>query len=671
MQAQFASNWPQAPVLDPYFYDVSLLLNGDGTNGAQNNTFLDSSTNNFTITRNGNTTQGSFSPYGSLWSNYFNGTGYLNAGSSSNFAFGTGAYTVEMWVNPSAISQQVYLFNDSTGGFGFYFETSGSAGFTLASRNGSPIITGGYSALTLGAWNHIVVVRSSTSSNATSIFVNGTRVANGTDSTNWTITGPCILGGLQANAYQYAGYISNCRIVNGSAVYSPSATTITVPIAPLTAITNTTLLTCQSNRFIDNSTTAATIAPSSGNQTVQRFSPFNPTAPYSTSVIGGSSYMNVNGDFLTSPQSTNTDLGSGNFTIEAWTYATSVGAYYNFLIGKWNYPNKEWFLQYTASSINFYLSTDGLNDSTVFTASTTVPLNAWNHIAVTRSGSNLYIFLNGNLISTQSITQTFYAASQVVAIGNFPSGGLSDTNMHGYVSDARVVVGTALYTSSFTPPTAPLTAVSGTQLLLSYTNAGIPDLAMQNNLQTVGNAQVSTSVKKYGTGSLSFSGGSGDYLCNYTQQAINATNFGTGDFTIECWIYFNSTSGDQGIIDDASNLSSAGTQKWFLHKDGSQNLLFGQHSVGNILSYSWSPSTGTWYYITITRASGTAKMFINGTSVATASNSTNFASSGGVQVGIFASGNSLNGYIDDLRITNGYARYTANFTPPTSTLPTF
>ena len=58
---------------DPYFYDVTMLLTGDGTNGAQNNTFLDSSSNAFSITRNGNTTQGSFSPYGSLWSNYFNG----------------------------------------------------------------------------------------------------------------------------------------------------------------------------------------------------------------------------------------------------------------------------------------------------------------------------------------------------------------------------------------------------------------------------------------------------------------------------------------------------------------------------------------------------------------------------------------------------------------------
>ena len=52
---------------DPNFENVVLLLHGDGTNGGQNNTFVDSSTNNFSITRNGNTTQGSLSPYGNLW----------------------------------------------------------------------------------------------------------------------------------------------------------------------------------------------------------------------------------------------------------------------------------------------------------------------------------------------------------------------------------------------------------------------------------------------------------------------------------------------------------------------------------------------------------------------------------------------------------------------------
>lgn len=60
---------------EAYFVYNSLLLSANGTNLAQNNTFLDSSASNFTVTRNGNPTQGSFSPYGNNWSNYFNGSG--------------------------------------------------------------------------------------------------------------------------------------------------------------------------------------------------------------------------------------------------------------------------------------------------------------------------------------------------------------------------------------------------------------------------------------------------------------------------------------------------------------------------------------------------------------------------------------------------------------------
>ncbi len=104
-----------AAAVDAYFNRVTLLLPGNGTNGAQNNTFLDSSTNNFTITRNGNTTQGTFSPFSQTgWSNYFSG-GYFTVPASSAFSF-PGDFTVECWINAPSLSTSNSLWIMDVGG---------------------------------------------------------------------------------------------------------------------------------------------------------------------------------------------------------------------------------------------------------------------------------------------------------------------------------------------------------------------------------------------------------------------------------------------------------------------------------------------------------------------------------------------------------------------------
>jgi hypothetical protein len=648
---------------DPNFNYVSLLLNGDGTNGAQNNTFLDSSTNNFTITRNGNTTQGSFSPYGTLWSNFFNGSNsYLTVADNAALQFGTGAFTIEAWVNLSRVSgYQVVLskYTSSTNGY----EIGINAGVVSANFSGDGADITGTTTLSVGVWYHIAV---SGTPGATGIklFVNGVQEGSTyTGSTSLSPTATLNIGRFGGNSDYLQGYISNLRLVKGTAVYTsnftPSAT-------PLTVITNTSLLTCADNRFVDDSANNFTISVFN-NASVQRFSPFNPTAPYSTSVIGGSGYFDGSGDHLTLAANSNWQF-TGNFTIECWVYPTGFGSDRRVLHqGDTGTQN---IIFYITSAGGFQFFYDG--GSNFITSSINLRLNTWQHIAGVRSGSTITLYINGVSAGTATSSATCGNGAQGFAIGS--NGGGTDPYL-GYVSDVRLN-GTALYTAAFTPPTAPLTAVTSTRLLTNMTNAGIPDLAMQNNLQTVGNAQVSTSVKKYGTGSLAFDG-TGDWL---SAPANALFRFGSANFTIEMWVYL-----------------PAGSQKIAWHNNGpvtgNQNVV----GVGTI-------TANTWTHVAVTKQGTTIRLFLNGTLdnsgtvAATLQNNADplFVGRGADHTGSGASGRDMvhcgetggnepkwffyltgngtgdfNGYMDDLRITTGLARYTASFTPPASNLPTY
>lgn len=228
-----------------------------------------------------------------------------------------------------------------------------------------------------------------------------------------------------------------------------------------------------------------------------------------------------------------------------------------------------------------------------------------------------------------------------------------------------MVKGTAVYTSNFTPPTAPLTAITNTSLLTNMTNGAIFDNAMMNDLETVGNAQISTSVVKYGTGSLAFDG-TGDYLVSNAANS-NLYAFGTGDFTIEFWIYTNS-SGTYTVYDSRALGVNDLSPTIYLNSNSVTFFTNGGDRIngGNL-------TNATWNHIALARSGTSTKLFLNGTQTGSTYTDTNnyINSSGRPFIGsgsIVAGQNALNGYIDDLRITKGYARYTTTFTPPTAAL---
>ena len=667
--------WPN-PNSDQYFNYNTLLLNGDGTNGAQNNTFLDSSTNNFTITRNGNTTQGSFSPYGNLWSTFFNTSSgnYLTSSATNTSNFGSGNYTMEFWLNTSsATTKQIFYDGRPTGsqsGTQVLIGISNSTGGTLFISNSSGLSANGSIVLTSNTWNHIAFVRSGTGSNQCAIYVNGVLDVNYTDNYTYTTANNTI--GAVAYTPQgvnpVLGYMSNMRF-GSTAVYTSAFTPSTTP---LTAISGTKMLILQSNRFIDNSSNANTFSVT-GSPSVQRFSPFNPTAPYSTSVIGGSGYFDGSGAYLTFSPTTATQFGTGDFTIEAWVYPTSA------VTNQYIYENRNsgqtstFILGYGLTGSGTYSRLSWFNGSTVLLTEPTqsTRINAWNHLVYSRSGTTGSLFVNGARVATGTDSTNYSVSSTLAYIGV-----RYDTTTGlwiGNLTNLRIVKGTAVYDptqSTCTVPTTPLTAITNTSLLTNFTNAGIPDLAMQNNLQTVGNAQVSTSVVKYGTGSLSFSGSSDKLYIPYN----SLYDPGSGDFTLEFWLYNASTSGFQAIYTWGSTGSNANSGQWiYLNGTTLTGSLFNggsEYSATKTLS-----TTNTWHHVAFVRSGTTIQIYLDGVGGTSGSFSGAPNTSTAYSLNIANEPNNttypFTGYIDDLRITKGLARYTANFTPPTSALPTY
>ena len=639
---------------DPQFNYVTMLLHGDGTNGAQNNTFLDSSSNNYTVTRSGNVTQGSFSPYGSNWSTFFDGANdNLYTSSTAALNVGSGNFTFECFFNVSVFNGANILRGANqysacalllSGTGVVYYLSSNGASWDIAS--GQPAISSGLSA---GVWYHLALVRNG---NVVTPYVNGVAGASTTTSATFAANNGFNIGaeGNGAASGSFNGYISNVRVVVGTAVYTSN---FTPPTANLTAISGTQLLACQNNRFIDNSSNNFSFT-TAGTPSVQRFNPFGASTAYSTSVIGGSGYFDGS-DSLSLLANSAFDYGTGNYTIEGWVYSSTTTWS---LYGTGGGGSAD---QFSCDGGNLYWGY-GIN---LFGSGTGLPnffsdqnINQWVHVAVSKSGGTTRAFKNGVVIATSTVNSAIGSPTNVPLIATRADGSYP---LNGYMSDLRIVKGLAVYTSAFTPPTAPLTVVSGTSLLLNYINGAIFDNAMMNDLETVGNAQISTSVVKYGTGSLSFDG-TGDYLVS---APSNDNILGGGDFTIEFWLYPSNTSGGyRGLV--SSENYAATTGGWSLYQN-STSLEFWLSPGSSVAMNATSAITASvWQHIALCRASGTLRLFVNGTSVSSISNSTSLTGQQ-IWIGNNNSGSYFyNGYMDDLRITKGYARYTANFTPPTA-----
>jgi hypothetical protein len=649
---------------DTYFPYTTLLLSATSqtANNVSTETFTDSSNNNLSITATGTPYQGTFSPFPSTgtWSNYFDGVGYLSIADSAELTLNGVSWTIEFWYYPTSFATIKILVNKNNPVPvpSYLLYLLGTSGY-LSFYNGTTVVSSS-TAPNLNKWNHIAYTHNGTT---LTIYLNGVSVHTASIAVP-SGPGGALYIGYDGGSPKVTGYISNLRILKGTVLYT---STFTPSTTPLTAIANTTLLTCQSNYFKDNSTNAFTVTPTLGSLSIQRFNPFGSNElSYSPSTDGGSGYFSgESSTWLAVPIDSAFAFGTSNYTYEAWVYPTAFPNVYNTVFCNFrdDEGSKGWSLLITSTGLIHVNNQGAYNNST-----NAIPLNAWTHIAVCKVGSTVTRYINGvadptTLSAAVNITNV---ASQGITIGGSPEFSTA-REWSGYISNARVISGTALYTSGFTPPTAPFVPITNTSLLLLGSNSKFLDSTKINNIRNVGGVAVRTDIKNYGTNSWYFNGSS--YLTMLNNPIFNFPK----DFTIELWLYNVSTVFYGNIFSTTANYVTANGLRL---TTGPSNNTFAV-GIGNSGSVTGNTtfSNNTWVHVALVRSGTSLTLYQNGINIGTGTESTAFISDTMVIGTVGAVGGAggpynLNAYIQDFRVTNGIARYTTTFTPPTGPVPT-
>ena len=437
----------------------------------------------------------------------------------------------------------------------------------------------------------------------------------------------------------------------------------------------------------------------------------------------GAAYFDGNGTTGVTATYTSDFDCSGNFTSECWVYGTQLGSY-NPIICQWSSDatgTDAWTLETVGSSLYLYVTNlTYIEDPVPFA------LNRWQHFAVVYNGGILSLYRDGTLIG--SAVRTISASTLNYTIGRFHNNESSGKTWYGYIQDVKHYKGTAKYTENFTPPlptygtisyttstigsvgiattaflkstgdipTAEVAIGSSTaaQVASSLVLAmplnktfgfqdinvairGLTSGASAGTAKTVGLGTTSTAnapshpfisptKSKWYDGAVYFDKSKSQY-CTSTSSDYA---IGSNNVTIECWInttdVSNTASGSHIFQVDgaATNIllaiggSNNGEIRFLIRNDSGTDLL-------DIYSQINTITTNTWYHLAGTLSGTSGRIFVNGNLVVSGTLSGTRTHTGtNAYFGNNAGSRYYGGYIQDLKFYNGFAKYTANFTPP-------
>jgi hypothetical protein len=404
------------PVTDGYasvYFNGATMLQYTNSTALTTVPAIDTSVNQFTVTSTASipnviATAPAITPLSAYNSISFSGSSqYLTVAANTAFDYGTGDFTMECWVYTTSLAatqQIIDLFSNvsgsyiigqcqlsllNTGAVAFAYATTVSAASTL----NTPA-----AAVTINSWYHIAVVRSGSAVGNLKNYVNGVLAATSAGAVTQALgtTGAISIGRQTNNSTNFFfGYISNARIVKGTAVYTGN---FTVPTAPLT---------------ITQSSSGANISAITGSQTSLLLQP-----------VAG-------------------------WTAECWVYPSGDYGTYRTIFAKRVSASAtteyEGYLRTGTGVISFYNGTN-------YESTTTLTANTWSHCAWVYTGTNIVIYVNGVQVYTSAVTIT--TNTEPLVIGG--ARGQAEYFL-GYLSNFRFTRG-QVYTSTFTPPTRPLAA---------------------------------------------------------------------------------------------------------------------------------------------------------------------------------------------------------------------
>lgn len=371
---------------------------------------------------------------------------------------------------------------------------------------------------------------------------------------------------------------------------------------------------------------------------------------------------------------------TGDFTYEGWfNYITMPTTGYQNVLGQGAAGQTTFGIYVANAAANTWaapyvlkVAKANIGDTAGLRGNTTIVAGKWYHFALTRTSGVLRIFLNGVLEGTSSATDTgSYAPGATLPIG---------ANSNAHFSNVRYIKGTSLYTAAFTPPSAPLTAVTNTSFLI-HKEPRLVDSSVNNLTVTASGTRPTFSAYspfsdiEYSAetqGGSAYFDGAADYLTSDIADP-NPYIFGSFNFNAECWVNLSSFTASGTIL--AFQNSTATSFPWrIIHSsagvvsatvlNGSQLSVAGPAGLSTLHANSWN-------HLALVRNNDEVRLYVNGTPGNPVSVSGVLDDIGTIaSIGALANGTEkMNGFVSGVRIDKRVARYIAPFTPA-STAPT-